>query len=75
MDANDKCSFYEQLAILLDTAKYYKSLSLYKAALVDEGYYKQIDADHYCGRAIYHFDKLNYCPICGAKINVKEAKK
>ena len=37
----------------------------YKAALIHELYY-----DGYCcGSTAYYTEKLNYCPVCGIKLN------
>ena len=65
------CPFCQWLRKLKSDDEYYHTLSVYKPALVDIGYYKQIDDEHICGKTTYQFDELNFCPVCGK--NLKEA--
>ena len=71
MTAKNKCPFCKQLAQLKELNERFHTLSVYKSALVDVGYYKQIDDDHCCGTTTFHFD-LNFCPVCGRKLNITD---
>ena len=69
MKATDNCPFCKWLKKLKDDNEYYHTLSVYRPALIDVGYYKQIDDEHCCGQTTYLFDELNFCPVCGKKLN------
>ena len=63
-----KCPFCEKLAQLKDLDEYYAKPNCeteYTAALVENSYFNK----NFCGQAAYHNFKLNYCPVCGKKLN------
>lgn len=69
-----KCPFCEQLKMVKENNDWYKKNSPrhkdswheYKVALVTESYCKNVD---WCtGTVTYQPEDLNFCPVCGKKI-------
>ena len=67
------CSFCTWLNELKDRVEYYskptkgkpgKTECKYGVALVHETYYNGSQ----CGRTTYNTEQLNYCPVCGIKL-------
>lgn len=66
---SNTCPFCAFLKKLKENNEYFRTLSVYKPALIDVGYYDKIDDEHCCGTATYHFNELNFCPVCGKQLN------
>lgn len=71
----EKCPFCEELQKLKDDERWYKensprhkdSWNEYTVSLVVETYEKDVD---WCtGRFTQQAMKLNFCPVCGVKLN------
>ncbi|MCM1220845.1 MAG: hypothetical protein NC548_40800 [Lachnospiraceae bacterium] len=64
------CSFCKLLNRAIDNDEYYKKPHEYTVSLIARNYYD----GYVCGQLTYESYPLNYCPVCGEKLDLEEIR-
>ena len=65
------CIFCAELLKVIDDDAYYKKTHEYTVALIARYYYE----GEVCGQLTYASKPLNFCPVCGKKLDLDQIKK
>ena len=67
----ENCTFCEELLKAIDNDEYYNKPHEHTVALISRYYYD----GYVCGQLTHTSKPLNFCPVCGKKLNLNEIRK